>query len=384
MKPTLDQIIRPVAIELGFISSWSDTIPEPRKTQLINYVNDVKQDAVIACKPASLLKDFRLPLVGTYSTGTIAINQNALQATLTTGVLTTAMNGRKIKIGDYNLYTISGVNTSTNKFNIDVPYIGSSVTASAFTMYQDIYSVPTELIKIIFLRDINNRRSPAQVDPRSLIAMFPDPTEYTGDILMYADMGSVETDEVVGTMSAATSTTLTCATLGHTYDNYYKGWYAYNSTIGKTVRIASSVLSTGVITYEEALTGQQSTDSITLKQPNRQVMIRYTPDSTNVLYGTGIMPPTRLLNDNDLENELPEDFAANILQSGCLYKWKMNNDRDLGSNFIAIQRDYNKMMNGLNREVQWLPNRTYQFGQFEYANSEVNPMKGGSFPFYEW
>jgi hypothetical protein len=383
MKAVLIDILTTVAFRLGIISSYSETIPADKKQQLIDMINDVKDDITEYVTLPSLLSDELPPIntAGVYSTGTIAIANGSVTGTLTTGVLTSAMVSRKIQIGsDYSIYTIKSVNTGAGTFTIDRPFFGSSETVATFAMFQDIYQVPTIVRKIIALTDLANSDNQIVEYPAEVLTkIFPDPTRYYGDAIGFSSIGSGYNSESV-TLTNATPTTITASNLTGTYDNYYKDWLLKNETDGSVMRIISSVASTGLITIDSAIVNMAITDTITLIQPYLKIMIRNTPSDTLSLRCVGYRQFTPLINDLDIEYEIPESYAQSVLTSGLMYFYKVNVEKESGSNLLILQKQYEDIREDIKREVGRMPSRTYRFGQMR-TTPELNRRNGGGWGF---
>lgn len=378
MKVTLIDVLKQVAIECGIISSYSEAIPTDKKTELIEYVNDVKEEVAWETELSSLITDLWIKMEAEYSTGTVAITKNTITAVGTTTVITAAMVGRKIKIGsDANVYTIA-TRTDDTHFTLNRPFLGTTETVGTISILKDIYDMPPEIWKFLFLHDDQNGYRVWERDAKWVLRMLPDPFDHTGDAVIYGKLGATETTETV-TVAAATTTTVTATTPTGDYDNYYKGWYLYNSTRGKTVRVKSFVVATAVLTLEEAIVGQVAGDTITLKNPTSQLIVRDVPTAVLYLRGIGILPPTKLVNDYDIEYEIPEYYAGSVLKLGAKLKYKSNYGNAADMQSIGLfKQEYDVLLKSLKTGEEKVPNRTYQFGGSRRPIS--NRFVGGGWP----
>jgi hypothetical protein len=91
----------------------------------------------------ALRKDANIVTVASYSTGSLALTNGSTAVTLTGGVLTTAMTGRKlIALGRFETYTITRLTDTTG--TLDRAYEGDTDTGLGYLIYQDIYDLPAD------------------------------------------------------------------------------------------------------------------------------------------------------------------------------------------------------------------------------------------------
>jgi hypothetical protein len=378
MKVTLSEILKQVAIECGIISSYSESIPADKKIELIEFVNDTKEEVAWKVELASLITDLYIKTEAEYSTGTAAITQGTVDVVGTTTVITAAMVGRKIQIGsDANVYKIA-TRTDDTHFTINRPFLGTTETAGAISIIKDIYDMPPEIWKFLFLHDDQNGYRVWERPAKWVMRMLPDPFDHTGTVFIYGEMGARQVEESV-TASAATTTTVTATSPAGDYDDYYKGWYLYNANRAKTVRVKKFVVATGVLTLEEAIPGQVKGDTMTLKNPIRQIIVRDVETASLYWRGIGLVPPTKLVNDEDIEFEIPEYYAGNVLKMGTRLRYKrlygMPTDTQM---ILLLENDYQKLLQEIKGGEEKQINRTYQFGRTRRPIE--NRFKGGGWP----
>ena len=376
MKLVLKDVLQDVAYQLALIPTYASTIDPDRKTQLIGIANRVIEDAVIAANPQSLLKTFYIQMVEPYTTGTVSILQNGVLVTGNASTAFTAgMVGRKIKIGGGpSVYEIKKYLTA-HTVNIDRPYIETTASGATYQIIKDVYNLPVELLKVVGLKDYSNLAQVVEYTTKQLLWEYPDPTLFTQDAVMYSVLGGQETDEAVTAVATTNATQVSSSTLAGTYDDYYLGWDLYNATIGETRRVISSVYGTpSILTLESGITGQATSQTITLKQLTRQIMVRFTPSTNLYLHGVGLMPPKRLVNDSDIDNDLMELLTTDLMTVGMMYKYKLFNQQDSGANFAVLRADYKDLLDALDSKESELANRKYQFSGGR--RMEENPIQG--------
>lgn len=97
-----------------------------------------------------------ITLTAAYSTGTVSINQGDTAITGSGTTWTAAMTGSKIRIGTNEDYTFT--RTAAGTGTISPAYAGASVTAAAYTIYDDTYSLASDCDTVIDVVDVTNKR----------------------------------------------------------------------------------------------------------------------------------------------------------------------------------------------------------------------------------
>jgi hypothetical protein len=382
MQAVLIDVLKIVAMRLGVISDYSETIPAGTKQVLIDLVNEVKDDIAEAVTLPALTTDELPPILtqGIYTTGTVSIDNGDTSAVVSGGALTDSMVGRKVVIGsDYSIYIIKSVNTGAGTFIIDRAFYGADETAGTFTIFQDIYQVPSNIRKILALTDLQNSdRQIVQLPARTLLALYPDPTRDYGDVVTWSDLGQGRNTETV-TASVASASSVTSTGLAGTYDDYYKDWLLKDDTLNTVVRVTGFVQSTGVLTLEVPITGIATTDTLTLVQPFQKILIRNTPSNFISLRVVGYKQFTPLINDTDVENEIPQAYAKTALVMGLMYFYKVNRQETSGENLAVLAQQYQAIKGQIGLEVNKMPTRTYRWGQLTGV-MEMNRRMGPGWP----
>lgn len=379
MRSQIIDLLRSVALEEGIIASRTDTIPADRKSILLEAANDVKQDVAERCDLASMLQEFYFKTDASYTTGTVAIAYGSVVLTITTGVFTSAMVGRKINIsGDATIYEVKKY-VSPAVVWINRPFVGTTVTAAKFTMFSEIYDLGQEIFKVVALIPQNDRDIVfRKMTPREIMLRWPNPVRNLTDPVFYAPYGSRQNVTSV-TATAATDTTVTFAGGAAYWDDYYVGFMLRNRTQGKTARVTAFDVTTGVLTLDEAITGQAITDTIDLLQSTARVVLRNVPTDEIWVRGLGTRPPTKFVNDYDVDSELPEDFSDRVLKAGIKWNYRLNDPgkSQLTPADYAVQADYNSLVEDVenNEDVKEYQDKIYNFGG---ESVQANPLTGAA------
>lgn len=381
MRSQLIDILKSVAFEEGIIPSYTDTIPSDKKTQLLDIANDVKQEVAEKCDLSALLQEFYFQTYASYTTGTVAIVKDAVLLTITTGVFTSAMVGRKIQIsGDPTIYEIKKfVNVAVVWINR--PFMAATVTAATFTIFAEIYDLGQEVFKVLALLPQNDRDIVfRKLHPKELMRKFPNPVRCLTDPIFYAPFGSRQNVTSV-TATAVSDNTVTFAGGSTFWDDYYVGFIYRNRTLSKTARVTAFDVTTGVVTFDTAITGQAITDTIDLIQNTAKVILRNVPTEAIWVRGVGFRPPTKFVNDYDIDFEIPEDYSDRILKIGIKWMYRLADPgrTELTQADFTVKKEYENTINELEdyEEVKEYQDKIYGFGE---GYIESNPLTGAAWP----
>ena len=384
MRSQLIDLLKGLAVEEGIIASYADTIPSDKKTQLLGIINDVKQEVAEKCDLSALLQEFYFQTVDSYSTGTVAITKGLVVLTITTGVFTSAMVGRKINIsGDPTIYEIKKY-VSPAVVWINRPFMGATVTAATFTIFAEIYDLGHEIFKVLALLPQNDRDIVfRKLHPKELMRKFPNPAKNLTDPIFYASFGSRQNVTSV-TATAVSDTTVTFTGGAAYWDDYYIGFILRNRTKGKTTRINAFDVTTGVLTFETAIVGQAITDTIDLVQGTARIILRNVPTEAIWVRGVGFRPPTVFVNDYDIDYEVPEDYSDRILKAGLKWVYRLNDPgrTQLTPADLTVKKEYEDLIAELDdyEEVKEYQDKIYSFGD---GTIESNPFPGSGWPKYQ-
>ena len=145
-------------------------------TRIKRYINFTQQDIASRANFEFLMKKSFFQCTVPYTTGTVYASGTTLTGVDTT--FTSAMVGRKIRIGgESEYYTISAF-TSTTVLTLDQSYIGTYDTlaeATTYSIYQDIYSLTSDADKIITLTNPSQSYKLKHVARQEYDAVEPNP-----------------------------------------------------------------------------------------------------------------------------------------------------------------------------------------------------------------
>jgi len=134
-------------------------------TRVKIYVNLVQQRVASRTEQLDyLLKRGQIVCVAPYTTGTVAVSNGGTTVTGTDTVWATGMTGRKIRIaGRDEYYTLTYV--SPTSLTIDSAYVGDTETAATYSIFQDEFSLASDVEKIITITNPNRRKRIDYIDP---------------------------------------------------------------------------------------------------------------------------------------------------------------------------------------------------------------------------
>lgn len=123
------------------------------ETSFLRYLNLAGRELWNARMWDERKKEVILTTVAPYATGTVAIANGSTTVTFTGSTLVAGMVGRKLTLGlGGPFYRISTVNTGAGTAVLARAFQEDTVTASAFTIYQDEYDVASD---VDVLRSVN-------------------------------------------------------------------------------------------------------------------------------------------------------------------------------------------------------------------------------------
>ena len=147
-------------------------------TRIKRYINWSQQDVCSRHTWDFLLKRSFFQCTDDYTTGTVDATNGSATITGTSTVFTSGMVGRKIRVGtDSEFYTIATF-TSTTSIDLDQTYVGSTVTGKTYAIYQDEYSLATDVEKIIDLYNPTLAYKLKNISRQEFDALIPNPQSY--------------------------------------------------------------------------------------------------------------------------------------------------------------------------------------------------------------
>lgn len=137
-----------------------------------------------------LFKTSTLQTVADITTGTVSINAASTSGTFSSAPSVSVANDYMIQFqGSDNWYFISSHTAASTSFSISVPYTGTSnLSGATYTVRKVFYSLPSDLDRIIDLRQSITKDKLEYIDPRTFDRLIPDVTE-TGSPRYYSLLG---------------------------------------------------------------------------------------------------------------------------------------------------------------------------------------------------
>jgi len=158
-------------------------------TMCHNWIDYVQDDIVSRHNWSFLKKYGKISTIESYSSGTIAVNQDSTTVTGTGTVWTSSMVGRYIYLPDENYYKITGF-VSPTEITIETAYIGEATTGKTYVIIAINYSLPSNFGTMKFMRRIVPS---ALIIPNIPEIVFTDyianPYSETGEINAYMYSG---------------------------------------------------------------------------------------------------------------------------------------------------------------------------------------------------
>src|SRR3990167_8348483 len=89
-----------------------------------------------------LMTDSFITTIAPYTTNTVTVANGSTTVTGATTTFTSAMVGRKIRIGAENAYYRISAFVSTTELTLEVAYQGSLTSGNTYSIYKDEYRLP--------------------------------------------------------------------------------------------------------------------------------------------------------------------------------------------------------------------------------------------------
>lgn len=134
-------------------------------------LNDILEEVCQASNFSWLYGDGSFITTKPYETGTVAVTEGSTTITGTGTVWTSGMVGRKFYCGNAT-YKISAYVSST-ELTLSTNYAGDSNTAATYNIYQDEYSLASDVEDVISMRQENNPQKINKAGSEVLDAYYP-------------------------------------------------------------------------------------------------------------------------------------------------------------------------------------------------------------------
>lgn len=178
-----------------FMRECGDRPPDP--VLALVWLNDRYRQIWAAAPWNFARKDALLSVVDDITSDSVTVTNGSATVTETTSdsKWTSAVIGRYFrKTGDNQAYQISSyANANPDTLTLDRVYEGTSGTVKGYRIYQNIYSLATDVGQIEFFVDLKNQRELQRVDRAYLDAAFPNRPD-PGPPLYWAPIGRDSND----------------------------------------------------------------------------------------------------------------------------------------------------------------------------------------------
>lgn len=121
---------------------------EARRTLCKEWVNKAHREVCESHAWRELEAVSTITTVAPYTTGTVAISNGAANVTGAGTTFTSGMVGRKLSLGYGKPWFVIDTQTNDTDITIDTSWPFASVTASTYTMYEDVYSLGSDVDRV--------------------------------------------------------------------------------------------------------------------------------------------------------------------------------------------------------------------------------------------
>jgi hypothetical protein len=121
---------------------------------VVQAINEVVDEFRLKSTWSFWFKESTFRSIAEYTTGTVSATQDSTSITGSGTTWTSAMTGRKIRIGNTESYTFTYVGATSG--TISPAYVGESVSDKTYSIFQDLYAVNSDVDTIIDVFDMTN------------------------------------------------------------------------------------------------------------------------------------------------------------------------------------------------------------------------------------
>jgi len=337
------------------------------QTTLIKDLINSSLESIAINFPIEELKkpDYFIQTIADYTTGTVAIVTITKTVTGTTTVWTKDMIGRKIRFEDeIDYYTITDVDASAQTITLDRNYLGDTLTAGEYTIFENSYDLPSDFNWAKLVAIFQSPRRPLDYKPWDYIEEMDIALTNTGtpDYYSYIGKRRIEGDSFTADTGTSTTSVVGISTLSST-DDYYKGYILKNQTRGMTSKVTAYNGTSKTLTIDNAITAQAAGDTISLQEDSRQITFYRRPsEAYNILIKYYMKHPT-MYNDYDIPY-VPQEFKEFIVNY-VLEKYYANDP--LSEKYAA---DKNKELKDLRSKYAKKVETTQREGMFVKTGRE--------------
>ena len=272
------------------------------------------------------LEDSFFSTVDDVTAGTVAVTNGSATVTGTSTAFTSAMIGRKFRVGSQNAYyTIAAVASGTSLM-LDQNFQGADDTSCTYVIYQDEYRLVADVDAQYFLREIENGFALIDLDPGTFDLRFPTPVSF-GNPDFSVPIGRRQDIYETGTV-AVTAGSRTITGSGTPAWDGVQGLSRGNririTDTGEVLTINTVDSATQLTAYENAVTTDASS-AYQIFLDNLVVQLYNIPDAARNIYYRNYRKPTPLVNDYD-EPDLPSNMQWLLIQGALEEAWAHKGD----------------------------------------------------------
>lgn len=266
-----------------------------------------------------LMEEEVLLLVAPYETGTITTTNASKTITGSSTTFTSAMVGRKIRIGSETQYYRVAAFVSTTEITLNVEYQGTGASGATYSIYKDEYRMAPDADAYKVLRQMENAKSVIDLSPTAFDLFQPAPTAEgppSFSILVGSKLDTYETGTVSGTGNASTITG--SSTLWTDVEGLERG---SKITVGSYVYTVKSVDSDTQLTiYENLVATISAGTAYIVHLDNLIIQFFDIPDAAELIHYRYQRRAYPLIDDQDIP-DLPLEWHHILINAGLIWAW---------------------------------------------------------------
>ena len=286
-----------------------------------------------------------LQTLATYTTGTVDVTNGSKTVSGNSTVFTSAMVGRKFRVGTERAWYDIETFTSTTSIALKQAYQGSTQTAVTYTIFQDEYRLASDVHQLLNVRQTQFGLLMVGLSYHDLDTLVPAPVSLT-EPFYWSFVGRRDDRYTTGTVTGSVSgTTITGTTTAWTDVLGLTKGSRIAVTSNSEVYTVKSVDSGTQLTVYEPIAAAFTTSNYLIYLNNIRLQLTDIPASMRNLYYRYIRVPYPLVNDYD-EPDMPREHHYMLVWGG------LSIAQALKGNVASSQDAETRLINSINDQIK--------------------------------
>lgn len=155
-------------------------------TRIKEWINQAYQEVSSFYNWPWLTKRGTIQTLPDITTGTVSVANNSTSITFSSAPSISVQDQFQFQVAEdtdwYNITTHIASNTAAT---LDVPYLGTTNGTASYKVRKVVYSLPSDLDRLMFMRQTDGDRKLDEVEPRTFFQNIPDPNTTSSPSVYY-------------------------------------------------------------------------------------------------------------------------------------------------------------------------------------------------------